>query len=78
VHLSAREFQLLLYFATRPNQLVTREQLLSEVWGYDASINTRTIDVHIGWLRQKLEQDPKKPTLFVTRIGLGHQFVPPL
>jgi two-component system, OmpR family, alkaline phosphatase synthesis response regulator PhoP len=78
IHLSAREFQLLAYFAARPNQLVTREQLLSDVWGYDASINTRTIDVHIGWLRQKLEQDPKKPTIFITRIGLGYQFVPPL
>lgn len=77
VTLSAREFQLLAYFAARPGQLVTREELLSEVWGYDASTNTRTVDVHIGWLRQKLEQEPKKPTLFLTRIGLGYQFMPP-
>jgi two-component system alkaline phosphatase synthesis response regulator PhoP len=77
VTLSAREFQLLAYFAARPGQLVTREELLSEVWGYDASTNTRTVDVHLGWLRQKLERDPKKPALFLTRIGLGYQFQPP-
>jgi two-component system alkaline phosphatase synthesis response regulator PhoP len=78
VTLSAREFQVLAYFAARPGVLVTREELLSEVWGYDPEMSTRTVDVHIGWLRQKLEEDPKKPTLFVTRIGLGYQFVPPV
>ena len=77
VTLSAREFQLLAYFAARPGQLITREALLADVWGYDASTNTRTVDVHLGWLRQKLEKDPKKPTLFLTRIGLGYQFIPP-
>ncbi len=78
VALSAREFQLLAYFAARPGMMITREQLLQEVWGYDPGMSTRTVDVHIGWLRQKLEQDPKNPTLFVTRIGLGYQFVPPV
>jgi len=78
VALSAREFQLLAYFAARPGMMITREQLLQEVWGYDPGMSTRTVDVHIGWLRQKLEHDPKNPTLFVTRIGLGYQFVPPV
>ncbi len=78
VALSAREFQLLAYFAARPGMMITREELLQEVWGYDPNMSTRTVDVHIGWLRQKLEQDPKNPTLFVTRIGLGYQFVPPV
>jgi len=77
VQLSAREFQLLAHFAARPGKLISREELLSEVWGYDASTNTRTVDVHLGWLRQKLERDPKNPTLFLTRIGLGYQFIPP-
>lgn len=77
VSLSAREFQLLAYFAHRPGQLISREELLSEVWGYKAATATRTVDVHLGWLRQKLETDPRKPTLFVTRIGLGYQFNPP-
>ncbi len=78
VALSAREFQLLAYFAARPGMMISREQLLQEVWGYDPGMSTRTVDVHIGWLRQKLEHDPKNPTLFVTRIGLGYQFIPPV
>jgi two-component system alkaline phosphatase synthesis response regulator PhoP len=78
VTLSAREFQLLSYFAARPGQLVSREELLSQVWGYDSNMNTRTVDVHVGWLRQKLEEDPKKPTMLLTRIGLGYQFEPPV
>ncbi|MCX6609422.1 MAG: response regulator transcription factor [Acidobacteria bacterium] len=78
VSLSAKEFQLLAYFATRPGMMITREELLQEVWGYAPGMSTRTVDVHIGWLRQKLEQDPKNPTLFVTRIGLGYQFLPPV
>jgi two-component system, OmpR family, alkaline phosphatase synthesis response regulator PhoP len=78
VTLSAREFQLLSYFAARPGQLVSREELLSQVWGYDSNMNTRTVDVHVGWLRQKLEEDPKKPAMFLTRIGLGYQFEPPV
>ncbi len=77
VVLTAREFQLLSYFAARPGQLVSREQLLADVWGYGAAIHTRTVDVHVGWLRQKLEADPKNPLLFVTRIGLGYIFQPP-
>jgi two-component system alkaline phosphatase synthesis response regulator PhoP len=78
VTLSAREFQLLSYFAARPGQLVSREELLSQVWGYDSNMNTRTVDVHVGWLRQKFEEDPKKPTMLLTRIGLGYQFEPPV
>jgi two-component system alkaline phosphatase synthesis response regulator PhoP len=78
VALSAKEFQLLAYFAARPGVMIPREELLQEVWGYAPGMSTRTVDVHIGWLRQKLEQDPKTPALFVTRIGLGYQFQPPV
>lgn len=75
--LSAREYQLLAYFAQHPARVVSREELLREVWGYDESAQTRTIDVHIGWLRQKLEDDPRNPALLLTRVGLGYYFAPP-
>ncbi len=78
VALTAREFQLFRYFAERPGQLVTRDELQREVWGYGPDISTRTVDVHISWLRQKLESNPKTPQLLVTRIGLGYQFDPPV
>ncbi len=75
--LSAREFQLLAYFVKHPARVIPREELLREVWGYDASAQTRTIDVHVGWLRQKIEDDPRNPRLLVTRVGLGYYFAPP-
>jgi len=75
VPLSAREFQLLRYFLEHPGSLLTREELLRDVWNYSASTSTRTVDVHVGWLRQKLEDDPKHPKLIVTAIGLGYRFV---
>jgi len=74
VPLSAREFQLLQYFIEHTGALVTREELLREVWDYKASTSTRTVDVHVGWLRQKLEDDPKHPKLIVTSIGMGYRF----
>jgi two-component system alkaline phosphatase synthesis response regulator PhoP len=54
---------------------ISREELLKEVWGYGARTFTRTVDVHIASLRQKLEHDPKKPALIVTVQGLGYKFV---
>lgn len=77
VPLSAREFQLLCYFAANPGKLLSREELLRDVWSYDPGVSTRTVDVHVGWLRQKFEEDPKQPQLFITRIGLGYLFLPP-
>ncbi len=74
VPLSAREFQLLQYFVEHAGALLTREELLRDVWGYKASTSTRTVDVHVGWLRQKLEDDPKHPKLIVTSIGMGYRF----
>ena len=74
VPLSAREFQLLRYFVEHTGALLTREELLRDVWGYKASTSTRTVDVHVGWLRQKLEDDPKHPKLIVTSIGMGYRF----
>jgi two-component system alkaline phosphatase synthesis response regulator PhoP len=74
VSLSAREFQLLRYLIEHPGVTVSREDLLKEVWGYSASTFTRTVDVHVASLRQKLEQDPKKPALIITVLGLGYKF----
>jgi len=76
VPLSAREFQLLRYFVEHPGATLSRDILLKEVWGYNAEAFTRTVDVHVASLRQKLEDDPKKPSMFVTVLGLGYKFAP--
>lgn len=75
VPLSAREFRLLRFFAQNPGTTLSREVLLKQVWGYSEDTFTRTVDVHVGSLRQKLEKDPKQPSLIVTVPGLGYKFV---
>jgi two-component system alkaline phosphatase synthesis response regulator PhoP len=74
VPLSAKEFQLLRYFAEHHGDTISRDVLLREVWGYGALPTTRTVDVHVAWLRQKLEADPKNPQLILTVVGLGYKF----
>ena len=74
VPLSAKEFQLLRYFIEHRGAAISRDELLHEVWGYAATPSTRTVDVHVGWLRQKLEDDPKNPQLILTVVGLGYKF----
>lgn len=74
VPLSAREFQLLRYLIDHRGRTISREELLKEVWGYDATPNTRTVDVHVAWLRQKIEEDPKHPFFIQTVQGFGYQF----
>jgi len=74
VELTAREFKLLRYFAEHPDITISRDELLSEVWEHKARINTRTVDVHIASLRQKLETDPKQPELIKTIPGIGYRF----
>jgi two-component system alkaline phosphatase synthesis response regulator PhoP len=76
VNLTAREFQLLRYFVEHAGQTLSREDLLTHVWGYSTSAFTRTVDVHIASLRQKLEADPKQPRFIVTVQRLGYKFVP--
>jgi two-component system, OmpR family, alkaline phosphatase synthesis response regulator PhoP len=75
VELSAREFHLLRYFIENRGNTVSREKLLNEVWGYHAMPSTRTVDVHIAWLRQKLEANPRHPQYILTIHGLGYKFV---
>jgi two-component system alkaline phosphatase synthesis response regulator PhoP len=74
VNLSAREFQLLRYFLEHRGATLSREELLKQVWGYSAEMYTRTVDVHIASLRQKLEEDPKQPKFILTVQGLGYKF----
>jgi two-component system alkaline phosphatase synthesis response regulator PhoP len=76
VNLSAREFELLQYFAARPGMTLSREELLTQVWGYSAATFTRTVDVHVASLRQKLEADPRQPRFIVTMPRHGYKFVP--
>lgn len=75
IPLSAREFQLLRYLIEHRGATTSRRVLLKEVWGYSAETFTRTVDVHIASLRQKLEEDPKQPALILTVQGLGYKFV---
>jgi two-component system alkaline phosphatase synthesis response regulator PhoP len=74
LELSAREFQLLRYFIEHRGATLTREELLNEVWGYNAMPSTRTVDVHVAWLRQKIEPHPRHPQYILTVHGLGYKF----
>jgi two-component system alkaline phosphatase synthesis response regulator PhoP len=74
LELSAREFQLLRYFIEHRGATLTRNELLNEVWGYNAMPSTRTVDVHVAWLRQKIEPNPRHPQYIVTMHGLGYKF----
>ena len=75
VDLSAREYRLLQYLIEHRGAIVSREDLLKEVWGYDSTPLTRTVDVHVAWLRQKLEPNPRRPTYIQTVHGMGYKFV---
>ena len=75
VKLSAREFQLLRYFLQHRGATLSRKEILREVWGYNVKTFTRTVDVHVASLRQKLRDDPRDPRLILTITGLGYKFV---
>ena len=72
--LTAQEFKLLKFFARSPGRVISREELLNEVWGYENYPTTRTVDNHILRLRQKLEPDPANPRYFLTTHGAGYKF----
>ena len=74
VYLTAREFQLLRYLIERSGTTLSRAEILREVWGYEGGTFSRTVDVHVASLRQKLEELPKKPRWIVTVPGLGYRF----
>jgi two-component system alkaline phosphatase synthesis response regulator PhoP len=73
--LSGLEIKLLRYFIEHRGALLSRDELLEKVWGYDAMPVTRTVDVHVASLRQKLERNPSRPEFFVTVHGLGYKFI---
>ncbi len=75
IELSAKEFQLLRYFIEHREATLSRDELLNEVWGYDAMPSTRTVDVHVAWLRQKLEPNSRHPQYILTIHGLGYKFI---
>jgi len=74
VELSAKEFKLLCYLIEHRGAALSRDELLNEVWGYDAAVSTRTVDVHVAWLRQKLEPNQRHPQFILTIHGLGYKF----
>jgi two-component system alkaline phosphatase synthesis response regulator PhoP len=75
VYLTAREFQLLRYFVEHAQVTVPRSELLRAIWGYNEKTLTRTVDMHVSSLREKLEQNPKCPELIVTVSGIGYKFM---
>ena len=72
--LSRKEFQLLHALMARPGDIVTRGELMADVWQTSFYTNSKTIDVHLGWLRRKLDDDPRRPTLITTHRGRGLRF----
>ena len=73
IELPPRLFDLLLYLARHPGTVLTRGRLLEHVWGYDYAGDTRTVDVHVRWLREKIEDDPANPQLIQTVRGVGYR-----
>jgi len=73
IELTPKEFDLLAFLATNKGYVFSREHLLEKVWGYDYFGDTRTVDVHIRWLRRKIEDDPARPARLVTVRGVGYK-----
>jgi DNA-binding response OmpR family regulator len=74
LELKPKEYDLLLYFLEHPSRALSRDTLLEQVWGWDFSGDSRTVDVHIRWLREKIEEDPSTPKRLVTVRGAGYRF----
>jgi DNA-binding response OmpR family regulator len=74
LRMKPKEFELLLFFLQHPGRVFSREQILDEVWGYDFYGGPRTVDVHVRWLRQKIEEDPANPDRLKTVRGSGYLF----
>jgi DNA-binding response OmpR family regulator len=72
--LKPKEYDLLLFFARNPRRVFSRDQLLERVWGYDFGGGSRTVDVHVHWLREKIESDPARPVYLRTSRGAGYIF----
>jgi len=75
VEMTAKEFKLLQYFITHRGVTISRDELLDAVWGYNTIPSSRTVDVHINWLRQKIEPNPENPRYILTVHGFGYKFI---
>jgi DNA-binding response OmpR family regulator len=73
LNLTAKEFDLLWFLASNPNQVFSRDQLMNRVWGYSSALDTGTVTVHVRRLREKLEPDPSRPRLLETVWGVGYR-----
>jgi DNA-binding response OmpR family regulator len=74
LEMKPREFELLSFLARSQGRAFTREQLLRDVWGYEYLGDSRTVDVHMRWLREKIEAEPAKPVRLITVRGVGYRF----
>ena len=74
IPLRPKEYELLAYFARHPGRTFSRDELLNDVWDIDFAGGTRTVDVHVRWLRQKIEEDPARPDHLITVRGAGYRF----
>ncbi len=74
LRLKPKELDLLGFFMRRRGRAFSREELLNQVWGYEFADDTRTVDVHVRWLRQKIEPDPAQPSRLITVRGVGYRF----
>jgi len=72
--LKPKELDLLAFLMRHRGRAFSREEILAQVWGYDFAGDTRTVDVHVHWLREKIEDEPSKPTRLITLRGLGYRF----
>ena len=72
--LKPKEYELLAFLLRNQGRAFTRDQLLNQVWGYDFAGDSRTVDVHIRWLREKIEDEPSKPVRLITVRGTGYRF----
>jgi two-component system, OmpR family, alkaline phosphatase synthesis response regulator PhoP len=75
IKFSAKEFQILRYFIEHRGIVLSRETILNDVWGYDSMPTTRTVDTHITWLRQKIEENTRFPKYIITVHGFGYKFI---
>ena len=76
IPLSPTEVKMLEFFVKNPGRVISRDDFLDRVWGYDQYPTTRTVDFHVMKLRQKIEEDPNKPSHILTIHGVGYKFCP--
>jgi DNA-binding response OmpR family regulator len=74
IHLKPKEYDLLVFLVRHAGIVLSRDLILERVWGWDFDGDSRTVDVHVRWLREKIEPDPAHPTRIVTVRGVGYRF----